>query len=191
MSCNFQGRMHSMNLSPLTTTAMKIHFQHLAISAVWDGLLLQTHWHQVALLWFPRRPARSPRATSSPSKTIISSTQGTDLKKNHLLGELEQMSWCQPGCACCAGTRPLFFFPKGFWHMVQRFAVSLIKAGTPSCLLLALPVLPDLAAFFLASRNSQWDLPSGNMVSPNPFLLLIQSCSLTSLLKNQVRTETG
>lgn len=42
LSCNFQGRTHFMNLSALNLIPVKTHFHHLAISAFWDGLLLQT-----------------------------------------------------------------------------------------------------------------------------------------------------
>lgn len=199
LSCNFQDRVHCMNLSPLIIIAAKTHFQHLAISAVWDGLLLQTHWHQVNLLWFPRLPAGSPRADGLSQQNYHLLPTRNRLEKHHLLSGLE-MFWCQPDCACYAGTRPLFLFSKGalahgavlcrvtaqgnFWlgHLHACFCPfwsSLIQQHLwPSSCCLA------------TSGNSLLHLPSGNVFPPIPFLHLAQSYPLPSLLENQVRIET-
>lgn len=128
LSRNFQDRMNSMNLSPLTAVAVKDHFHLLAVSAVWDGLLLQTQRHQDSLLWFPRHPAGSPRAGLLSQHSHHLLHRRKRLEKDHLLGGLQKMFCCQT-VPVVQAPDPYFDIPKGPCHMVQRFAGSLLRVN--------------------------------------------------------------
>lgn len=196
----FKDRVHSMNLPPLTITAVKTHFQHLAISAIWYGLLLQTRWQQVNPLWFCKLPAGSPRADQLSQQTHHLLPTKNRLEKHHLVGRLAKMFWCQPGCACCAGTRPLLLFSKGalahgavLCRVTAQGSLWLGHLHACFCPFWCSLIQQHLwlsSCHLATSRSSPLHLPWGNVVPSIPFLHLAQSYPLPSLLENQVRIET-
>lgn len=87
------------------------------------------------------------------------------------------MFWCQPGCACCAGTRPLFVFSKGtVTRGVVLYRVTaqgnlwlghLHSCFCPSQHYLIWQHLWPNPCYVTTSRNSQLDSPSSDVSGPS------------------------
>lgn len=126
--------------------------------------------------------------TGSPSKNHHHLPTRNRLEKHYLLGVLEKMFWCWPGCACTAGTSTLILFSKG----ALAHGAGLCRA-TPQGNLCLEHLHACFCSFWSSlirqDQNSLLHLPSGNVVPPIPFLQLRQSYHFLSLLENQARIE--